>query len=211
MSLSTLALFGFLLGMRHAFEADHVAAVASLSTRESSVAEGLRMGVAWGIGHSAILFIVGAIVLSIDGVVPERLANGLELVVGFMLVFLGLDVWRRLIRRETPLETNHIPSNGSAIPLRALVVGLVHGMAGSAALVLLTLDRAPSVPVGLAYIAVFGVGSILGMALLSTAISVPLRVSARSMRRLHDAVQGIVATATILLGAVVIYEMSHLP
>ncbi len=209
MSLSGLALFGFLLGMRHAFEADHVAAVASLSTRGRSVAEGLRMGVAWGIGHSATLFIVGAVVLWIDGVVPERLAKTLELVVGFMLVLLGLDVWRRLLRKETPFELTQATSTASAIPVRAFCVGLMHGMAGSAALVLLTLDRTPSALAGLSYIAVFGVGSILGMALLSTAISVPLRLSARSMRRLHDGLQGVVATATILLGAGVIYDMSH--
>jgi sulfite exporter TauE/SafE len=209
MSLSGVALFGFLLGMRHAFEADHVAAVASLSTRGRSVAEGLRMGVAWGIGHSVTLFIVGAVVLWIDGVVPERLAKILELFVGFMLVLLGLDVWRRLLRRETPFEPTQATSTASAVPLRALCVGLMHGMAGSAALVLLTLDRSPSVPAGLSFIAVFGVGSILGMALLSTAISVPLRLSARSMRRLHDGLQKVVATATILLGAEVIYHMSH--
>lgn len=226
MSWVGLATFGFLLGMRHAVEADHVAALASLSTRPTSWVHAVRIGAVWGLGHTLTLFIVSTIVLLADTVVPERLAWGLELAVGFMLVGLGVDVLRRLLRDKVHFHvhahddgTTHFHAHSHAdedshghshrFPARALVVGLMHGMAGSAALVLLAIAKAPSVAMGLVYVGVFGIGSILGMALLSVAISLPLRHTARSMNRFHHSVQGIIGVATVLIGFSLIFDLAR--
>ena len=94
MSISLLSL-GFLLGMRHALESDHVAAVASLATRSRSMGDTLRQGAVWGAGHTLTLFIFGSLVLLLDTVIPETLARVLEFMVGLMLIGLGIDVLRR--------------------------------------------------------------------------------------------------------------------
>lgn len=192
----------------------------------------VRQGVAWGLGHTLTLVLFGAIVLGMDSVMPERLARGLELAVGLMLIALGLDVLRRLYRQRVhfhvhrhedgtvhihahththhgeaahdPLDHRHRRPEG--FPYRALAVGLMHGMAGSAALILLALGRIASPWQGMAYMALFGLGSVLGMAVLSVAIAMPLRYSARGLSRLHNALQGAIGLGTIALGAVMTYE-----
>ena len=226
MSWVGLATFGFLLGMRHAVEADHLAALASLSTRPTSWVQAVRVGAVWGLGHTVTLFIVSTIVLLADTVVPERIAWGLELAVGVMLVGLGADVLRRLLRERVHFHvhahddgTTHFHAHSHAeqdshrhrhgFPGRALVVGLIHGMAGSAALVLLAIAKAPSVAMGFVYIGVFGIGSILGMALLSVAISLPLRYSAQSMKRFENGLHGIIGVATVLIGFSLIFALAR--
>ena len=231
MSLSLL-LLGFLIGMRHAVETDHVAAVASLATRSNSMADTMRQGAAWGLGHTLTLFLFGSIVLILDSVMPERLAHFLELMVGIMLVGLGIDVLRRLIaervhfhvhhhhdgevhfhahshageRAHDPKRHHHDHPGG--FPLRALLVGLMHGMAGSAALIMLTLQTVHSPWTGLLYIALFGIGSMIGMALLSVVIAIPLRASARGVTWLHNGLQAVVGIATIAIGSVLIYQIA---
>jgi ABC-type nickel/cobalt efflux system permease component RcnA len=233
LTLFTVTVLGFFLGMTHALEADHLAAVASLSTRAKSVSDGVRMGVAWGVGHTLTLFLFGSIVLVLHEVVPENLASALELGVGSMLVLLGVDVWRRVVQRRIHVHvhrhrdgTAHLHAHAHPLdpeatkhehgrlhdhrhphgfPGRALVVGLIHGMAGSAALVLLALDKAPSIATGLAYIAVFGAGSIVGMAVLSAVVSVPLRFSATSLTRVHNFTELAVGAVTIGVGVSMIH------
>jgi ABC-type nickel/cobalt efflux system permease component RcnA len=219
---------GLVFGMQHALEADHLAAVATLVARESSLASTLRQGVAWGLGHTLTLLAFGAVVLLLGTVVSERTAHGLEAVVGVMLMLLGLDLLRRMARERVhfhlhrheyggmhfhahshrgetgPHDPQHHKHQHRRLPLRALAVGMVHGLAGSAALVLMTLDSLATPWWGVAYIALFGLGSMLGMVLLSVVISVPLRVSAPRLGRMRDAMQGAVAVATIVLGASVL-------
>lgn len=226
--MGSLLLLSFLVGMKHALEADHVAAVASLATRSRSVGETVRMGAAWGLGHTVTLLGFGMVVLFLDTVVPEQLARALELAVGIMLVILGIDVLRRLVTERVHFhahehsgdvrhfhahshrhEPAHVHRHQHPGPqrLRAFLVGLMHGMAGSAALILLTLGATRSVPQGVASIAVFGVGSTLGMALLSAVISVPLRHSARSLTWAHRGLQGMVGTLTAGLGLAILIRV----
>lgn len=228
----TLLGLGFLLGLRHAFEADHAAAVAALASQSASVRETVRQGVAWGIGHSLTLLVFCSVVYSLEAVVPERVAQGLEAAVGVMLIGLGLDVWRKL-RRERFHVHFHEHDSGAAhihfhahrnevdharlvhrhphrIPYRALLVGFMHGMAGSAALILLTVHTTVSVAEGLTYIALFGCGSIVGMALLSILIAVPLRQSARHMKWAYGELQVVIAGVSIFIGASMIYLGSSL-
>ncbi len=220
---------GFLLGLRHALDADHLAAVAALTTRGGTLRQSVRLGLAWGLGHAAILLAVGAVVLWVDAVVPERLARLLELGVGSMLMLLGADVLRRLAARRVHFHAHrhgavthiHAHAHGrderhdpahhdhphpGGMGLRALAVGMVHGMAGSAALLLLTVQTIDSPALGLSYIAIFGLGSVGGMAACTAVIALPLRFTARQFARAHTGLQLAIGVVTFGLGALLVYE-----
>jgi len=223
-----ILLMGFLLGMRHAMESDHVAAVASLVTKSPSMRDSIRLGSMWGLGHTLTLFVFGSAVMLLDHMIPERMALMLEFTVGIMLVLLGIDVVRRFMHERVHFHAHrhadgtlhfhahahrdeaahaaehsslkHEHKHAGAFPLRALFVGIMHGMAGSAALIVLTLQTVQSFGLGLIYIALFGLGSIGGMAALSVAIMLPLRQSARRYAGLHQYLQLGIGAATTLLG-----------
>ena len=226
MSIGATLLLGMLLGMRHALDADHLAAVATLVTRSRSLSHTLWQGVAWGTGHTLTLLLCGGTVLVLGLVLPERAALGLELAVGVMLVVLGGEVLYRLRRGRVHFHAHrhadgakhfhahahqgesrqHDPDrhqHGHGFPLRALVVGMVHGMAGSAALILLTLETLRTPALGLAYIALFGVGSIAGMAALSAVIAIPMRLTSQHLGRTYQGLSALVGLGTVLLGCYV--------
>ena len=215
-----------LLGIRHALDADHLAAVATLVTRSRSLSHTLWQGVAWGSGHTITLLLFGGAVLVLGLVLPERAALGLELAVGVMLVVLGAEVLYRLRRSHVHFHAHrhadgakhfhahahegesrqHDPDrheHSHGFPLRALVVGMVHGMAGSAALILLTLETLRTPALGLAYIALFGVGSIAGMAALSVVIAIPMRLTSHRLGRAYNGLSALVGLGTVLLGCYV--------
>ncbi|MDH4194026.1 MAG: urease accessory protein [Nitrospirota bacterium] len=226
----TLLSLGFVLGMRHALEADHAAAVASLALRNHSMSHTLKQGLAWGMGHTITLLAFSSVVLLLGSVIPARFAQGLEFGVGLMLVGLGLDVIRRLRQEQVHFHVHQHPDRpphvhahshkGEArpttalhehphphgFPYRALLVGLMHGMAGSAALILLTLHTAISPGQAVGYILVFGLGSTLGMGLLSLVMAIPLWYSAHSLTRVHRGLQTCVGIGTTVLGLAVTYQ-----
>jgi len=230
----SMLLVGLFIGMRHAMEADHVAAVASLVSRKQSLSHTLRQGSAWGLGHTITLLLFGSIVIFMDTVIPANLAKGLEAAVGVMLLLLGADVLRRLVRDKVHFHTHrHEPGHThfhahshagetlsehsesshdhehvqpSGFPFRALLVGLMHGMAGSAAVILLALETVESPVQGVIYILVFGLGSMLGMALLSVAISIPMHLSASRLTWAHNSLQLMIGLVTMGMGGFVLYE-----
>ena len=226
-----LLFLGFIIGMRHALEADHFAAVATLTSKGLSKKQAIRHGIAWGLGHTITLFAFGVIVLLMDQVISERLAETLDIIVGCLLILLGIDVLRRAYRNRIHYHLHrhdnqnphfHAHSNaGEAVhdksqyqhehdnsfPLRALFIGLIHGMAGSAALVLLTLDSVSSIGLGLAYIALFGIGSIVGMGLLSMIISIPLRASSKRLTWLHNGLQLAIGFFTLSIGTSIVLRL----
>lgn len=213
MITGTVLLFGVLFGLQHALEADHLAAVATLVARQDDARRVVRQGVFWGFGHTMTLLLFGGAVLVVGIVLPDSWVHGLEAAVGVMLVLLGADLLRRLRRESIHFHAHAHPAPAAAptthfhahshrgesqphnaarhqhehrpIPLRALLVGMVHGLAGSAALVLLTLQQVGSPWAGLLYVLLFGLGSVVGMAALSWGISVPMRLSARHLTRAH--------------------------
>jgi hypothetical protein len=219
--MKSILVLGLLMGMRHALEADHLAAVASLATRVRGVRATVLQGAAWGLGHTLTLLLVGGACLWLDRSVPERWALGLELAVGVALLLLGVDILWRIRRRRVHLHVHrhaqgivhlHAHRHGAGeggeaavhehphprgLPGRALLMGLIHGLAGSAALLLLTLHTAGSVWMGLAYIGLFGLGSLLGMAALCTVIAWPLVASVRRFAWLQQRLEALVALATI--------------
>ena len=232
--MTGLLLMGLLIGMRHALEADHLAALASMRSQDHSFGHTVRQGVVWGVGHTLTLFLIGSAVILMESAVPSQLAAGLEVAVGLMLILLGVDVLRRLITQQIHFHSHrhdqrsahfhahshagevrnrhhassHDHRHAEGFPIRALLVGLMHGMAGSAALTVLTLQTVESPLMGLVYILLFGVGSIIGMALLSAVIALPLRHLENRLTWLHNSFQLVVGSATVVLGVLVVYQ-SH--
>lgn len=220
---------GFLLGMQHALEADHIAAVSSIAARRSRVADIVKHGLTWGLGHTLTLFAFAGAAILLGHAIPESVARPLETAVGVMLIGLGGHVLWRLWRDQVHFHrhghadgTVHFHAHSHAgetepharaahahehgFRWRTLLVGLMHGMAGSAALLVLTVTQAPSPAIGLGYIVLFGIGSMIGMGALSTVIALPLAVSARSLTWANRALQVAVGLATIAIGVTTVVE-----
>ncbi len=225
----SLLMLGFLIGMRHALEADHLAAVAAISSRETSIRATIRHGAVWGLGHTTTLFLFGSVVIWMDSAMPQSLARGLEMAVGAMLILLGLDVLRRLLRDRIHFHVHrhadgqrHFHAHSHAgerdhavsahehehgpFPWRTLFIGFMHGMAGSAALILLTLNQLDSNWLGMLYMLLFGIGSIVGMAAVSGIIALPLAASACRLTWLHNGLQASIGLFTTGLGGWVLYQ-----
>src|SRR3954462_9913259 len=220
---------GFLLGMQHALEADHIAAVSSIAARRSEVRDIVKHGLTWGLGHTLTLFTFAGAAILLGHAIPERLSRPLETAVGIMLVGLGTHVLWRLSRERMHLHAHRHPDGtvhvhahshaGEVVPharaahahghgfrWRTLLVGLMHGMAGSAALLVLTVSQVSSPARGLGYVALFGIGSMVGMGALSTVIAVPLAVSARWLTWANRGLQGAVGLVTVAIGIMTVVE-----
>lgn len=228
LSFFTLALF---LGMSHALEADHVAAVSSMAARQTSIKSIMRTGAVWGLGHTLTLMAVAGGAVALGSSLSGGLAGWLEFAVGVMLVGLGSHVIYRLVRERVhfhihrhdqdiahfhahshlgePAKTHnpaHHDHDHKPFPVRALAVGMMHGMAGSAALLVMSASTAPTPTLGFGYVALFGLGSIIGMASLSAVIAVPLALSAKLLTWANRTIQGATGLATIALGIYTMYE-----
>ena len=219
---------GFLLGMQHALEADHIAAVSSIAARRSSVGDIVRHGLTWGLGHTLTLFAFAGAAVLLGQAIPEHLERPIEAAVGIMLIGLGMHVLWRLWRDRVHLHRHrhddgpshlHVHSHAGdgvahrdsvhshehGIRWRTLLVGLMHGMAGSAALVVLAASQVGSPTIGVFYILLFGIGSMLGMGALSTVIAVPIAASAKWLTWANRGLQVAVGLVTIGIGATTIY------
>jgi ABC-type nickel/cobalt efflux system permease component RcnA len=186
----TVYLLGILLGVRHAFEPDHLTAVSTLVGEERGVRRAATLGALWGLGHTAALLAVAAVLASLHARLPDRLSDLFELAVAFMLFGLGARAVRRAIRdgraggssrhahgarmHEHAGPHAHVHIRGWTFARRSLLVGIVHGLAGSGSLTALVLANLPSTSSRLAYVALFGAGSIAGMAALSGLAGWPL-------------------------------------
>src|SRR5258706_1113089 len=214
---------GFLLGMQHALEADHIAAVSSIAARRTHVGDIVKHGLTWGLGHTLTLFAVAGAAILLGRAVPEHFARPLETAVGIMLLGLGGHVLWRLWRERVHFHNHrhddgtvhiHAPSHAGetvadvraahlhdhGFRWRTLLVGLMHGMAGSAALLLLAVSQASSPAASLGYVALFGIGSMIGMGALSAMIAVPIAISARWLTWVNRGLQGAVGTLTVAIG-----------
>jgi ABC-type nickel/cobalt efflux system permease component RcnA len=203
---------GFVLGLRHATEADHLAAVSAIVSERRSIGQSAVVGALWGIGHTSSLLFAGAFVIVLGVAIPERIATILELVVALMIVFLGSRVLYVILRTHRSMhvhahahggrehihihfhdedhkhsvETTHADAHSGFFGWRPVLVGIVHGLAGSAALTLLVLSeivRNGTPALGFAYLLVFGAGSIGGMLLMSCLIALPFSLGTRFFQR----------------------------
>src|SRR5580693_4492106 len=181
---------GSLLGMRHALEPDHLAAVSTLVSRERSGIKAALLGVCWGLGHTLSLVVVGALLVALRAEMPAAVSDLFELLVAFMLVALGLRAIVQAARQgaDGPARVHqhgglvhshagvpaHVHIGVWTLARRPLLVGAVHGLAGSGALTALVLATLPSTAARLTYMTLFGLGSTLGMAALSGLLGWPL-------------------------------------
>ncbi len=231
MLLSVLGM-GLLLGMQHALEADHVAAVSSVVSRRKGLRSISWHGAVWGIGHTLTLLIVAGGCILLKTRLDEKIAERLEFGVGLMLVGLGAHVLWRLWKDRIHFGTHdhadgtrhlhahshqhdahtdhrhsrHEHEHPEGIPWRTLLIGTMHGMAGSAALVVLAASSIEDPLAGLGYVLLFGLGSVVGMAALSAVIAVPLTWTANSLTVANRVLQGSIGALTIIIGLHVIYE-----
>jgi len=213
LDLLTSSTFGSLLGMRHALEPDHLAAVSTLVTRERSSYRAVWLGACWGLGHTFSLVFVGAILVGLRTEMPTRVAVLFELAVAFMLIGLGGRAFMQAVRggaqgpsrlhhhglfvHQHPGMPAHVHLGRWTLARRPLIVGAVHGLAGSGALTALVLTTLPSIGSQLAYLVLFGLGSTVGMAALSGVLGWPLaRLGAHhGLARAVSAIVGALSTS----------------
>ncbi|MGO9062022.1 MAG: high-affinity nickel-transport family protein [Candidatus Binataceae bacterium] len=223
------AALGFVLGMRHATDPDHVIAVTAILTRERRLSAATRTGLLWGLGHSLTVLLVGCAIIVLKIRVPVRLGLTMELGVGMVLILLGLPAAAAVVRtvgarlwpsdgvsNEAVHVHSHVHGHGDSFhrhphvhlphtaaahsdhtfghdlgapagrsAIKSFGVGLVHGLAGSAAVALLVLGAIPQPLWAVAYLAVFCTGTIAGMSLITTAIGAPMVLAAQRVANLH--------------------------
>jgi hypothetical protein len=232
LSLFSTLVLGFGLGLKHAIEADHLAAVSTIVTQRKNLATAAIVGGLWGVGHTVSLLIAGTLVIVFQIEIGGRLEQGLEFCVAMMLIILGADALRRLLsggqvhvhehehsgyvhvhphvhEHETTHSLTRIPrhSHFGTIGLRPVVVGMVHGFAGSGALMLLVLTTISSPSTGIFYILVFGVGSIGGMVVMSLLMGLPMQLTATRFHAAH-LIMGLAAGIfSVVFGIYMVYDI----
>ena len=227
--------FGFVLGIRHALDVDHLAAVSTIVSGRRGFWGSSLVGACWGLGHSAALLVAAAIVIAFHAGIPARLAQGLELGVAVMLVALGVNLLRTLWSGGTLHHHAHVHGgrrhvhphmhesdaaladhdHGAWSARRPFLVGLVHGLAGSGGLMLAVVAAIPTPALALAYVGVFGIGALAGMALMSALLGLPLLLTGRRFRHAQVALAtcaalGSVAIGLLLAGEIVLHGRAAL-
>src|SRR4029077_20403180 len=222
----TILGLGLVLGLRHALDTDHLAAVSTVLAQRPSLRASGMIGLSWGLGHTVVLLLVGAVVLGLPMPIPEPIALAAEFGVGTMLVFLGGILGLRLIRERWHVHTHdhggeqhvHLHSHGVvgdhghghwwSDSIRPFCIGMAHGLAGSAALLVIVLSSARSVSEGLTYIAVFWFGSIMGMMLVGIVVSLPVLWSLNFGRPVFFAVQGLASLGSVAVGLIMMFHIA---
>ena len=198
MHVLPILLVGFVLGIRHATDADHVVAVAALVSRERRASAASKLGAMWGAGHMLTVMLVGGAIIAFGVALPEHIALSLELCVGVMLIALG----------AYNLASRHVHENAAPRTGRqSFGVGVVHGLAGSAAIALMMLATIRDPRWAVAYLALFGVGTIAGMTAITSAMALPLVLAARA-QRVRDALPRFAGILSLGFGFFVVYRIA---
>ncbi|MFJ5763671.1 sulfite exporter TauE/SafE family protein [Neobacillus sp. NPDC093182] len=220
--LSVLAL-GFVLGIKHAIEPDHVIAVSTIASQSKKLFRSSLAGVFWGIGHTATLFIMGIILILMKGEIPEKWAMSLEFLVGIMLVYLGVTILsfknihvhndnhdgeehKNVHSHKHSGLHEHKHQHKEVSYIKSMLIGLVHGLAGSGAMVLLTMSTVNSVWESAIYILVFGVGTVIGMLFFTTIIGLPFVFSAKKIS-LNKTLTQITGCISLVFGVFYMYNL----
>jgi ABC-type nickel/cobalt efflux system permease component RcnA len=210
-------LLGLLQGLRHAFEPDHLAAVSTMVAERRAARATAWVGAAWGLGHALTLLCVGGALILLRARMPSWVEDASEVFVAIMLVVLGIRSLVRAVkdgRSGPPTEHahhgekhvhagthDHVHLDGWTLARRPLLVGLVHGLAGSGALTALVMSKLPTLAASLWFIVLFGAGATIGMALLTGLLGWPLSRMARSPRAL-PVLMGLTGAASLVVGVV---------
>lgn len=221
-SASALAILGLglVIGLRHALDTDHLAAVSAIVSERKSLLSSLLIGGLWGLGHTLSLFVVGVGVIMLNLQI-QRYEKALEFGVALMLIGLGGNVLYQLRREKTSHAHEHrhgdrihahphqhgVETTASDWSLRPLLIGMVHGLAGSAGLMLGVLATISSAPLAFTYILIFGLGSIGGMMIMSVILGLPAHFTAQSFSRTNLAVRALSGMFSLGFGAWLVYEI----
>ena len=225
--LTSLSL-GFTVGLMHAFDPDHLVAMSTMVSRERAIRRSSLLGAMWGLGHTTSLALVGLAVLALQLTIPPSLSKGMELAVAMMIVGLGghliwqsakeLNLHRHSHAHDGPthahvhLHRQHDLSNhqhhGVRSPTKTFAIGIIHGLAGSAALILAVMTTMTSTLQGFLYILVFGLGSIGGMLLMSAIMSMPFAVFGKWITGWQRPAQGIIGMLAVSFGLYFAWSIS---
>jgi ABC-type nickel/cobalt efflux system permease component RcnA len=218
---------GLLLGMRHSTDADHVVAVSTIVSKQRSIRQAGLIGTIWGLGHTLTIFAVGSLIILFGVVIPPRLGLSMEFSVALMLILLGVLNLTGVMQRVTSYLTRNrkpVPTMEKAETLlcrtvgrfglyqcvRPLVIGIVHGMAGSAAVALLVLSTIHSPVWATVYLLIFGAGTMLGMMCMTAVMAVPLAYAGNrftSVSRVFSVASGVVS---VCFGFFLVYQLGFL-
>ena len=187
--------FGLLLGLRHATDADHIAAVGTMASSSRDWWRAALVGAWWGVGHSASVLLVGGTLVLLKSPMPPRVALALEFAVALMLI--GLGILALLTRRAAQ----------PASAVKPLLVGVMHGLAGSAVLALLLIGATDSAATSGAYLACFCVGTVAGMAVMSVVFALPARLAPHGAASLHARVRVAAGVASVAIGLFIAHRV----
>jgi len=192
-----LSVLGLLLGIRHAVDPDHVVAVAAIATGQRSIRRASLIGAMWGVGHTVTILLVGGAIIVFRIAIPPRLGLAFEFAVGIVLIVLGVA---NLVSRAEP--------SVSPNTARPLLVGMVHGLAGSAAVALLVLAAVPDPRWAIGYLSLFGFGTIVGMILVTTAIALPAAFAATRITSLRRYLVLASGAASVIFGVLIAAQLA---
>lgn len=222
-SIFAVLAIGFVIGLYHAVEADHLAAVSTIVSEKKNVLMATVVGGLWGVGHTISLFIIGLLVIFLKLQISESVEAKLEAVVGGMLVLLGLNALRKLFTADKVHVHEHVHSGSKHAHLhiheeqteershhglssKSVLVGMVHGLAGSAGLMLIVVPSIDSPYLAMGYILIFGIGSVAGMMLMSLLMSVPMAFTANRFELLNKGIRVAAGVFSLIWGALLINE-----
>ncbi len=200
-SLTSVLFLGLILGIKHSIEPDHVIAVSTIASETKKWWRSSLAGVFWGIGHTMTLFIVGMIVILMKGEIPEAWAIGMEFLVGVMLVYLGF----KSVLMLTKHSESHTKNRNSPL-FKSTAIGFVHGLAGSAAMVLLTMSSVTTIGEGALYMLVFGAGTVIGMLGFTTIIGIPFVLSKNKVK-INNNLTRFTGVVSMLFGVYYMYSV----
>ena len=233
LGLLAALVLGILLGSKHSLDPDHVVAVSTIVSEYKNPLRSFWVGISWGLGHTTTLLIIGIAIIALRLTIPERMALLFEFSVGVMLVCLGIQVIYSFRKKKVHQHAHgheeeahhhfhshskspeHVPehhnTHGIGKPFlrrKSYVIGLVHGLAGSAALTLLVLASIESPIAGLVYILLFGLGSVLSMGIMTVIIGLPFVMSAGRLPNFNRTIQFAVGSLSILFGGFLMYQIA---
>jgi hypothetical protein len=204
MSGLSVLLLGIGLGLRHATDADHLVVVSALVQREPGVWRAARIAALWGAGHTVAFLALGLLIVLAEVRIPEAFEHGAELLVALMLI--GFGIWH-LVRSRGTGAGESMPSVAGA-SARPLVIGLVHGLAGSAGIALLAATTIGSRPLAFAYLGLVALGTVIGMVVLTVLMSRPVSWTMRREGCLRSAITVVAAMLSIGLGLAVLVRVA---